>query len=113
MNIQNIAGYLPVDNNAQIYYEVRGNPAGIPVVFLHGGPGGEFNEQSFQYFDLNVYKVIAFEQRGCGRSVPQFSLINNTTQYLASDIEKLRIHLRINNMVGIWRKLGHNFGFIL
>ncbi|CRH78083.1 Proline iminopeptidase [Chlamydia trachomatis] len=73
-----------------------GNPNGIPVVFLHGGPGGGISEKSHTFFDLNKYFVILFDQRGCGKSRPKFSLENNDTFSLLKDIENIRNYFQID-----------------
>jgi proline iminopeptidase len=89
----------------QIYYEVCGNPAGTPVVFLHGGPGGGCNESHRRLFDPERYNIVLFDQRGCGRSTPHADLSNNTTWHLVSDIENLRQLLGIDKWVvfgGSW-----------
>jgi proline iminopeptidase len=88
-----------------IYFEQVGNPEGKPVVFLHGGPGGGIDPIYRQYFDPDRWRVILFDQRGCGRSTPHAELRENTTWDLVSDIEQLRCHLNIEKWVvfgGSW-----------
>jgi proline iminopeptidase len=89
----------------QIYVEQCGNPKGIPVIFLHGGPGSACRPQHRRYFDPAVYRIILFDQRGCGRSRPLGELENNTLQYLMADMEIIRQHLAIQQWVifgGSW-----------
>lgn len=98
-------GHLPVDDVHKIYYEESGNPEGKPVVVLHGGPGGGSQPSYRQFFDPKVWRVIQFDQRGCGKSLPLACLKNNTTWHLVEDIEKLRQHLKIDKWVvfgGSW-----------
>ncbi|WP_116327909.1 alpha/beta fold hydrolase, partial [Klebsiella aerogenes] len=71
-----------------IYWELSGNPNGKPAVFIHGGPGGGISAHHRQLFDPERYKVLLFDQRGCGRSRPHASLDNNTTWHLVADIER-------------------------
>ena len=89
------SGYLAVDEPHEIYWEQCGNPDGIPVVFLHGGPGGKCSPKSRRYFDPDHYRIILFDQRGSGRSTPAVCLENNSPQHLVQDIEALREHLDI------------------
>jgi proline iminopeptidase len=98
-------GLLQVSKLHQIYYEQSGNPQGKPVVFLHGGPGGGSQPLHRQYFDPQQWRIILFDQRGCGNSVPHAELHENTTWDLVADIEKLRSHLEIERWVvfgGSW-----------
>ncbi|HET9647357.1 MAG TPA: prolyl aminopeptidase [Microlunatus sp.] len=88
-------GLLEVGNGQQVFWEEYGNPAGKPAVFLHGGPGGGINPAQRRLFDPARYRVLAFDQRGCGRSLPHASspgadLSTNTTWHLVADIERLR-----------------------
>lgn len=97
--------YLKVDDLHEIYVEECGNEDGIPVVFLHGGPGAGCELYHRQLFDPEKYRIILFDQRGCGRSHPHASLVNNTTQHLIEDIEKIRNELSIDKWVvagGSW-----------
>jgi len=90
-------GRLKVSARHEIYYEESGNPKGRPVVFLHGGPGGGTNPQMRRFFDPKRYRIVMFDQRGCGRSTPHASLDENTTWDLVADTEKLRqafVHYR-------------------
>ena len=86
------SGYLDVSDGHVLYYELFGNPNGIPVLFLHGGPGAGFSEKDKQFFDGRRYKVIFFDQRGSSRSKPFGSVANNTTQHLVSDINIILDH---------------------
>lgn len=99
------SGYLKVDELHDIYYEEVGNPDGHPILFLHGGPGAGIDENSRRFFDPNFYRVILFDQRGCGKSKPFAELENNTTWNLIEDIEKIREKLNIEKWVvfgGSW-----------
>lgn len=107
-------GMLPVGDGHEIYWEVCGNPEGKPVVFLHGGPGGGCNPDQRRYFDPAKYRIVLFDQRGCGRSVPHASapdadLSTNTTWHLVADIERLREHLGIDT----WQVFGGSWGSTL
>jgi len=93
----------------EIYYEECGNPGGKPVVFLHGGPGGGGSEDVRRFFDPSLYRIIVFDQRGCGRSKPHGCLENNTTWDLVSDIEKIRTTLDIKK----WMVFGGSWGSTL
>lgn len=88
-----------------IYVEQCGNPDGIPVIVFHGGPGGGCSPAMRRYFDPEVYRVVLFDQRGCGRSRPHASVINNTTWDLVADVERIREVLGIDQFVvfgGSW-----------
>ncbi len=88
-----------------IYVEQSGNPQGVPVIVLHGGPGGGCSPAMRRYFDQNWYRIILFDQRGCGKSLPNASVINNTTWHLVEDIERIRSQLGIERMIvfgGSW-----------
>ena len=93
----------------RIYAEQCGNPDGIPVVVLHGGPGGGCSPAMRRYFDPEVYRVILFDQRGCGRSRPTASVENNTTWHLVADIERLRKLFEIDD----WIVFGGSWGATL
>lgn len=98
-------GRLQVSRLHNLYYEEVGNPAGKPIVFLHGGPGGGITPKHRRYFDPRRWRVILFDQRGCGKSTPFAELRANTTWDLVADIEKLREHLGIRRWVvfgGSW-----------
>ena len=98
-------GTLQVSELHTVYFEQAGNPQGNPVVFLHGGPGGGSDPLYRQYFDPKKWRIILFDQRGCGQSTPHAELRDNTTWDLVSDIEKIRLHLGIEQWVvfgGSW-----------
>ncbi|MEM6714359.1 MAG: prolyl aminopeptidase [Cyanobacteria bacterium P01_F01_bin.56] len=97
--------FLPVSERHTLYIEASGNPAGKPVVFLHGGPGGGTVPLYRQFFDPHQWRIILFDQRGCGRSEPHADLAENTTWHLVADIEKIREHLGVDSWVvfgGSW-----------
>jgi proline iminopeptidase len=102
-------GLLPLDDIHTMYYEQSGNPNGVPVVFLHGGPGSGASPIHRQFFDPDFYRIIIFDQRGAGRSTPQGELRNNTTPLVVADIEKLRTHLGIER----WMVFGGSWGSTL
>ena len=96
---------LDVGDGHKIYVEQCGNPDGLPVVVLHGGPGGGCSPAMRRYFDPNHYRIVLFDQRGCGRSRPHASIDANTTWHLVDDIERIRERLNINKWVifgGSW-----------
>jgi proline iminopeptidase len=98
-------GFLPVSAVHTLYYEESGNPEGKPIVFLHGGPGGSSHPKARKYFDPAFYRIILFDQRGAGKSTPALCLDENTTWHLVEDLEKLRLHLGIQQWVvfgGSW-----------
>jgi proline iminopeptidase len=100
---------LKVSNLHTIYYEECGSPEGVPVVFLHGGPGGGCNPTQRRFFDPQHYRIILLDQRGCGRSTPQGEVIENATDDLVADIEALRNHLGIAR----WHVFGGSWGSTL
>ena len=96
---------LEVGDGHKVYVEQCGNPKGIPVVVLHGGPGGGCSPAMRRYFDPDKYRVVLFDQRGCGRSRPHASVAHNTTWHLVDDIEHIRKTLGISEWVvfgGSW-----------
>ena len=101
-------GYLECDEH-EIYYEECGNPNGKPAVFLHGGPGGGGSKKVRGFFNPELYRIVIFDQRGCGRSKPHGCLNNNTTWDLVKDIEKLKIKLNIKK----WLVFGGSWGSTL
>jgi len=102
-------GTLKVSDIHTLYYEECGNPQGKPVVFLHGGPGGGCSSFYRQYFNPKKWRVILFDQRGAGKSTPHAELRENTTWDLVGDIEKIRVHLNIEN----WFVFGGSWGSTL
>ncbi|HEX6810027.1 MAG TPA: prolyl aminopeptidase [Planctomycetota bacterium] len=99
-------GYLKVSGLHRIHYEQCGNPKGKPIVFLHGGPGGGIDPVYRRYFDPRKWRIVLFDQRGCGKSRPFAELRENTTWDLVADIEKLRVHLGIDR----WSVFGGSWG---
>jgi proline iminopeptidase len=102
-------GFLDVSHGHQLYWEQSGNPDGVPVVFLHGGPGGGTSPQHRRFFDPAFYRIILFDQRGSGKSTPHASVENNTRALLVGDIETMRAHLKINT----WHVFGGSWGSTL
>ncbi len=102
-------GRLQVSDLHSIYYEESGNPEGKPAVFLHGGPGGGTDAKQRRFWDPERYRIVLFDQRGCGKSTPHASLEDNTTWHLVSDIETLREHLGIER----WQVFGGSWGSTL
>jgi proline iminopeptidase len=102
-------GRLKVSAVHELYFEESGNPNGKPVVFLHGGPGGGSNAAMRRFFNPRRYRIVLFDQRGCGKSTPHASLEDNTTWDLVADTEKLREHLGI----GQWQVFGGSWGATL
>ncbi len=102
-------GTLAVSDLHCVYFEECGNPGGKPVLMVHGGPGGGSNPTMRRYHDPARYRIILFDQRGCGRSVPHASLEDNTTWHLVADMEALRSHLGIER----WQLCGGSWGSTL
>lgn len=102
-------GRLAVDAPHELYFEESGNPEGKPVVFLHGGPGGGTSPKQRRFFDPRRYRIVLFDQRGCGQSTPHECLEANTTWDLVADIERLREHLGIER----WQVFGGSWGSTL
>jgi proline iminopeptidase len=103
------SGMLPVSPLHQVYFEQCGNPRGKPVLFVHGGPGAGCNAKSRRFFDPARYRIVLFDQRGCGRSRPHAELADNTTWHLVADMEQLREQLRIER----WQVFGGSWGSTL
>jgi len=103
-------GMLDVGDGHRLYWELCGNPDGKPVVFLHGGPGGGSSPDHRRQFNPDKYKILVFDQRGCGKSTPYASLENNTTWDLVEDIEKLRTEVA---KVDKWQVFGGSWGSTL
>lgn len=98
-------GFLRVSDLHEIYWEESGNPQGLPVIGIHGGPGGGSSPEMRRFFDPTVYRIILIDQRGCGKSTPHSELRENDTWALVSDIEAVREHLGIEKWVlfgGSW-----------
>jgi proline iminopeptidase len=102
-------GWLRVSRRHELYFEECGNPKGKPAVFLHGGPGGGTTAAMRRFFNPRRYRIVLFDQRGCGKSRPHASLIENTTWDLVADIERLRRHLGIAQ----WQVFGGSWGSTL
>lgn len=103
------SGFLDVGQGHSLYYEDCGRPDGVPVITLHGGPGGGAAPAMRRFFDPRRYRIIVFDQRGCGRSRPYSSLQHNTTAHLVNDIEQLRVHLGVQK----WLAFGGSWGATL
>jgi proline iminopeptidase len=102
-------GRLQVSPVHEIHFEESGNPTGKPVIFLHGGPGGGSDPKQRRFFHPQKYRIVNFDQRGCGKSTPYASLEANTTWDLVADIEKIRGHLGIER----WQVFGGSWGSTL
>ena len=102
-------GVLDLDGRHTMYWEQSGNPEGEPVVFLHGGPGAGASPAHRRFFDPSHYRIVVFDQRGCGRSRPYADLTDNTTWHLVDDMERLRRHLGIDR----WLVFGGSWGAAL
>ncbi len=105
----NHSGRLAVSGGHELYFEESGSPDGKPVVFLHGGPGSGTDPSQRRLFDPDAYRIVLFDQRGCGQSTPHGGIENNTTWDLVDDIEQLREHLGI----ATWQVLGGSWGSTL
>ncbi|MBL95242.1 MAG: Proline iminopeptidase [Alphaproteobacteria bacterium MarineAlpha3_Bin5] len=102
-------GVLPIGEGHKMYWEQTGNPEGFPALFLHGGPGAGSAPRDRQFFDPKHYRIILFDQRGAGNSIPYASIFANTTKHLIRDIETLRQHLEIDR----WLLFGGSWGATL
>lgn len=105
----NRSGRLRVSDLHEIYWEESGNPDGLPVIGVHGGPGGGCSPEMRRFFDPDVYRIILFDQRGCGRSTPHSELEENDTWALVADMERLREVLGIDK----WIVFGGSWGSTL
>jgi proline iminopeptidase len=103
------SGWMATDGPHEIYYEECGRPQGKPCLILHGGPGGATNPTMRRFFDPSKWRMVLFDQRGCGRSRPHASLVDNTTWTLISDIERLRERLGVEK----WCVFGGSWGSTL
>ena len=102
-------GTLALDQRHTMYWEQSGNPEGAPVVFLHGGPGAGAAAAHRRFFDPRHYRIIVFDQRGCGRSKPHADIVDNSTDHLLDDMERLRRHLAVER----WMLFGGSWGSTL
>lgn len=102
-------GFLQVDDIHTLYWEQSGNPDGVPIVMLHGGPGAGTTPEYRRFFDPHFYRIILFDQRGSGRSEPLGEVRENAPPNMVADIEKLRLHLRISK----WHIFGGSWGATL
>ncbi|MCI5106965.1 MAG: prolyl aminopeptidase [Pseudomonadales bacterium] len=96
---------LQVSGQHELYVDEAGNPQGLPVLFVHGGPGAACDASSRRFYDPTLYRIVTFDQRGCGRSTPHCELENNTSADLIEDIEAIRKHLDVDKWVlfgGSW-----------
>ncbi|HEU4839388.1 MAG TPA: prolyl aminopeptidase [Micavibrio sp.] len=103
------SAFLPVGNGHEIYWEQSGNPDGVPILLLHGGPGGGTSPVQRRFFDPDHYRIILFDQRGAGRSSPFGSVEHNSRELLIGDIERLRKHLSVDQ----WHVFGGSWGSTL
>ena len=103
------SGFLSVDQTHNLYWEQSGDPDGIPVLLIHGGPGAGATPTHRRFFDPDHYRIIIFDQRGSGRSHPLGSIENNTTDHLIADMEALRKHLNVTR----WHLFGGSWGSTL
>ncbi len=103
------SGYIAVDDIHNLYWEQCGNPDGVPIILLHGGPGAGASAVHRRFFDPEHYRIIIFDQRGAGRSTPRGCITNNTAILLTQDIEILRKHLSVN----AWHIFGGSWGSTL
>ena len=104
-----VKGMLDLDGHHKMYWEVSGNPDGVPAVFLHGGPGAGASPSHRRFFDPDYYRIVVFDQRGSGRSKPFAETQDNTTQHLIDDMETLRRKLEIDK----WLVFGGSWGSAL
>lgn len=103
------SGLLDVGDGHRLYWEQSGNPHGLPVVFVHGGPGAGTAPAYRRFFDPAAYRIILFDQRGAGRSTPAAEIAENTTWHLVADMERLRHHLGVRH----WLIFGGSWGSTL
>ena len=102
-------GRLALDGLHEMYWEESGNPNGLPIVFVHGGPGGGAEPKHRRFFDPNTWRIVVFDQRGAGRSTPLAEIRDNTTQHLVGDMERLRDARGIE----CWAAFGGSWGSTL
>jgi len=101
--------WLDVGGGHRVHFEESGNPAGFPVLFVHGGPGSRSRPAHRRFFDPSFYRIVLFDQRGCGQSTPSGSILENTTSHLVADIEQLRHYLGVDR----WLLFGGSWGSTL
>ena len=109
LDVPAISGFLNVGQAHVLHWRSFGRPDAMPVIALHGGPGSGSNPRYLTFFDPQVHRVVMFDQRGSGQSTASAATVRNTTQYLVDDIEKLRLHLRIDR----WLVFGVSWGACL
>ncbi|MEP7275510.1 MAG: alpha/beta fold hydrolase, partial [Betaproteobacteria bacterium] len=102
-------GMLQLDLRHAMHWEVCGNPAGVPLVFIHGGPGGGSLPHHRRYYDPSFWRIVLYDQRGAGRSTPVADVVDNTTQHLIADLERLRVQLGVER----WLLFGGSWGSTL
>ncbi len=103
---------MDVGDEHSVYVEQSGNPDGLPVIVLHGGPGGGCSPAMRRYFDPKVFRIVLFDQRGCGRSKPHASVDDNTTWHLVADIERIRAELAIETWIVFGGSWGATLGLV-
>ena len=103
---------VPVSDGYSLYVEECGNADGLPVIFVHGGPGAACESYHRQFFDPEIYRIILFDQRGCGRSTPHASLQGNTTQALVGDMESIRTLLAVDRWIVFGGSWGSTLGLV-
>ncbi len=103
------SGLLGLSARHSMHWEVCGNHAGVPLVFLHGGPGGGSLSHHRRFYDPDFWRIVLYDQRGAGRSTPVADIVDNTTPHLINDLERLRAHLRIER----WMLFGGSWGSTL
>jgi len=103
------SGTLQLDRRHAMHWEVCGNAAGVPLVFVHGGPGGGSLPHHRRYYNPSFWRIVLYDQRGAGRSTPVADIVDNTTPHLVADLERLREHLRIDR----WMLFGGSWGSTL
>ena len=104
-----VSGFLDVGDRHEVYWEESGNPDGMPVIFLHGGPGSGTSPTQRRFFDPKAYRIVLMDQRGAGRSRPKAAMEANTTPHLVADLERLRDHLGVD----AWLVFGGSWGSTL
>jgi proline iminopeptidase len=105
----NQTGFIQVSDIHNVYWEESGNPEGKPVIFVHGGPGGGVSADTRRFFNPGKYRIIQFDQRGCGKSTPHASVEENTTWDLVNDLELIREQLKVEQ----WQVFGGSWGSTL